>query len=533
MTQPTTDALQHGASAGASPERIRKASPDEAAAMFADARRVVIVPGYGMALSHSHHTVRDLTHVLESRKIQVTFAIHPLAGRMPGQMNMLLGEADILDDNVKQLEEINPSFPEVDVVVAVGASDVINPLAPTAPECPLAGMPVLEVGKARRVLVVKRSTAPGFSGMPNPLLAAPNTAMLQGDATKALLELIASLLRSRPRRAEPRVGTVTHWRQISPLLAIFRLMPQEGARFPDYKAGQYIALRRENCRLTKRAVGHDGKTHFIPDLDERGVQKRGPVTHSYSISSAPFETGRHGHLELYVVLEEDEWGYAGRLTDSLFQIRTLVDDKVGYVDRIVGDFTLDKRARGFRNVVMVGTGTGLAPFAAMVKQLHHEASEGKRDDVRYTLFHANRTPEELAYHAELVSIQGTGSFDFTYVPSVSRPKAPGSPAPGLGAGRANNLLRQLLGMPLKEEEDLHSGGPEGESALRAALERAVRPRLPEGVEREQLLERMPAGETVVLSCGNPASMRDVRNIAESNGMRFEKEDWKHDASGAA
>jgi ferredoxin-NADP reductase len=512
------------------PEKIRKASPDEAAAVFTDARRVVIVPGYGMALSHAHHTVRDLIHVLQSRKIEVTFGIHPLAGRMPGHMNILLREADIPDDNVKQLEDINPTFPEIDVVVAVGASDVINPLAPTAPECPLAGMPVLEVGKARRVLVLKRSTSAGFSGMPNPLLAAPNTVMLQGDATKALLELIASLLRSRPRRAEPRVGTVTHWQQLSPLLAIFRLMPQEGARFPDYKPGQYIALRRENCRLTKRVVGHDEKAHFIPDLDEYGVQKRGPVTHSYSISSAPFETRRDGHLELYVVLEEDEWGYSGRLTDSLFHIRTLVDDKVGYVNRIVGDFTLDKRARGFRNVVMVGTGTGLAPFAAMIKQLHHEAGEGKRDAVRYTLFHANRTPQELAYHEALLSIQAAGSFDFTYVPLVSRPGARESP--GLGAGRANNVLRHLLGMPLKEEEDLCSAGSEGRAA-RAAVERAVRPRLPDGVESERLLERMTPGETVVLNCGNPASMRDVRTIVERNGMRFEKEDWKHDASGAA
>jgi NAD(P)H-flavin reductase len=180
-------------------------------------------------------------------------------------------------------------------------------------------------------------------------------------------------------------------------------------------------------------------------------------------------------------------------------------------------------------VVMVGTGTGLAPFASMIKQLHHEAGEGRRDAVRYTLFHANRTLEELAYHKELLSIQAAGSFDFTYVPLVSRPRAPGSPGPGLGAGRANNLLRHLLGMPLKEEEDLRSAGSEGEAAARAALERAVRPRLPEGVESERLLERMTPGETVVLNCGNPASMRDVRSIAESNGMRFEKEDWKHDA----
>jgi ferredoxin-NADP reductase len=306
-------------------------------------------------------------------------------------------------------------------------------------------------------------------------------------------------------------------------------MPQEGMRFPDYTAGQYIALRRDNCRLTKRVVGHDGKAHFVPDLDEQGVQRRGPVMHSYSISSAPFETRSDGHLELYVVREEDEWGYGGRLTHSFFQIRVLVDDKIAYVDRIVGDFTLDKRARGFRNVVMVGTGTGLAPFAAMIKELDHQALEGKQDDVRYTLLHANRTPEELAYHEQLVAIEAAGRFDFTYLAAISRP-GEGRPR-GLGAGRANNVLRALFEMPLKEEEDLRSATSEGAAAARAALERAVRPQLPEHLRRDRLVDRMTPGETVVLSCGNPASMRDVKTIAESNGMRFEKEDWKHDPAG--
>ncbi len=532
MTELTTRAAT-GSSVSveaASSDKIKKVSPDEAAALFADARRVVIVPGYGMALSHAHHTVRDLTHVLESRRIQVTFGVHPLAGRMPGEMNVLLGEADIPDDSVKQLDEINPTFAQTDVVVIVGASDVVNPLAATALDWQLAGLATLEVGKARHVLVVKRSAAAGFSGVPNPLLTAPNTAVLFGDATKALLELIASLLRVRPKRAEPRVGTVTHWQTLSPLLAIFQLMPQEGTRFPEYKAGQYIALRRDNCRLTKRVVGQDGKAHFIPDLDEQGVQRRGPVMHSYSISSAPFETRRDHHLELYVVREEDEWGYGGRLTQSLFQIRVLVDDKIGYVDRIVGDFTLDKRALGFRNVVMVGTGTGVAPFAAMIKELDHQALEGKRDDVRYTLVHVNRTLEELAYHEQFVAIEGAGRFDFTYVPAISRPRA--RQAQGLGAGRANNILRLLFEMPLKEEEDLRSTTADGEAAARAALERAVFPKLPEHLRRDRLIERMMPGETVVLSCGNPASMRDVKAIAEGNGMRFEKEDWKHDTTAA-
>jgi ferredoxin-NADP reductase len=480
-----------------------------------------------MALSHAHHTMRDLTHVLEARKIQVTFGIHPLAGRMPGHMNVLLEEGGIPDDKVMPLDEINSSFAKTDVVVVVGASDVVNPLAPTVPECPMAGWPVLEVGKARHVLVVKRGSGPGLSGIPNPLLNAPNTVVLPGDATKALLDLIASLLRVRPRKVEPRMGTVTYCQPLSPLLMLFRVMPQEGTRFPDYKAGQYIALRREGCRLTKRVVGYDGKVHFIPDLDEHGVQKRGPVTHSYSISSAPFETRRDGYLELYVVREEDEWGYAGRLTDSLFQIRVMVDDKIGYMDRIVGDFTLDTRARGFRNVVMVGTGTGLAPFAAMVKQLDNQAREGKRDDVRYTLVHTNRTPKELAYHDQLLVIEAAARFDFTYLPTVSRLGA--EPGQRLGSGRANNVLRSLFQMPLKEEEDLRSTGEEDKAAARAALERAVRPRLPGHIHRDALLERMPPGETVLLSCGNPSSMRDIRLVAESNGMRFEKEDWKQTA----
>ena len=116
-----------------------------------------------MALSHAHHTVRDLTHVLEARKIQVTFGVHPLAGRMPGHMNVLLEEGGIPDDKVKPFDEINSSFAKTDVVVVVGASDVVNPLAPTEPASPMAGLPVLEVGNARHVLVVKRGSGLGLS----------------------------------------------------------------------------------------------------------------------------------------------------------------------------------------------------------------------------------------------------------------------------------------------------------------------------------------------------------------------------------
>jgi ferredoxin-NADP reductase len=230
-----------------------------------------------------------------------------------------------------------------------------------------------------------------------------------------------------------------------------------------------------------------------------------------------------------VVLEEQEWGFRGRLTESLFRVKEGKDDKLGYVDRIVGDFTLDKRAKGFRNVVMVGTGTGLAPFASMMRQLDREAADGKADPVRYTLFHANRTREELAYHEELLAVEAAARFDFVYLPSVSRPKAGDPEAARLGAGRANNLMRHVFGMPLKEEEDLERLAAAGadDKAARALLEKAVKPRLPASVSRERLLERMTAGETVVLSCGNPLSMDDVKRVSEHNRLAFEKEDWKH------
>ena len=326
--------------------------------------------------------------------------------------------------------------------------------------------------------------------------------------------------------AERKVGTVVHWQNLSSILSIFRLMPEEGTPFPDYKAGQYIALRREDCRLTKRVMGDDGKPHYIPDLDEARNQKFGPVTHSYSISSAPFETARGRYLEFYVVLEKGECDEPGRLTESLFRIHPGEDDKVGYVNRIVGDFTLDKRTAGARSVVFVGTGTGLAPFAGMVKQLDFEASQGRRSDVRYTMFHANRSREELAYHDDLQSIEAAGRIDFVYVPSVSRPTAEDRQDPRLGTGRASNVLRHVFGMPLKEEEDLRRGedGPDTAAAA-AVLEKTVRPTLPRHVSVASLQVRCPAAETVILTCGNPLAMADIKHVADTNHIRYEKEDW--------
>src|SRR5262245_57463234 len=249
---------------------------------------------------------------------------------------------------------------------------------------------------------------------------------------------------------ERRQGTIREWRQLGPLLALFRLVPEAGKPFPTYKAGQYIALRRDDCRLTRRAVDAKGNVRYVPDLDEQGRQKRGPVTHSYSISSAPFETERDGHLEFYVVLETGDREVLGRLTETLFALDPRDGASLDYVDRITGDFTLDRRAAGFESVLMVGTGTGLAPFASMVRQLDHEAAQGRPPAFRVTLLHANRTAKELAYHDQLLAVEAARRFDFAYVASVSRPSGSDD---SLAAGRANNVLRHVFDLPLKEAEE--------------------------------------------------------------------------------
>jgi ferredoxin-NADP reductase len=265
----------------------------------------------------------------------------------------------------------------------------------------------------------------------------------------------------------------------------------------------------------------------VPALDEFRNQKRGAVTHSYSISSAPFETIQKGFLEFYVILEMHEEGFPGRLTESLFQVDPQQDNKIIYFDKITGDFRLDKRASGFENVVLVGTGSGLAPFASMIKQLHFDASQGKRDRVKYTLFHTNRGYQELGYHQELCEIEASQRFDFLYVASVSRPSPQALSDARLGRGRANNLLRSVFEMPVKEEQDLREASARGEDPARAKamLDRTVKPELPQHISREMLLERMAPEKTVILCCGNPLSMTDVKYIADANRIQFEKEDW--------
>lgn len=185
---PTEEAVYAG--------KVKSATPEEVAMLFDTARRVVIVPGYGMAVSQAQHAVRDLAILLESRGIEVEFAIHPVAGRMPGHMNVLLAEANIPYEKLKELDEINPTFEQTDVVLVIGANDTVNPLARTDPSCPIAGMPILNVDKARSVVVIKRSLSPGFAGIPNPLFAADYTLMFFEDAKKAILKLIAALKES-------------------------------------------------------------------------------------------------------------------------------------------------------------------------------------------------------------------------------------------------------------------------------------------------------------------------------------------------
>ena len=173
--------------------KVKSTTPDEVAMLFDVARRVLIVPGYGMAVAQAQHAVRDLAGLLESRGIDVEYGIHPVAGRMPGHMNVLLAEADVPYDQLKEMDEVNSTMEQVDVVMVIGANDVVNPVARTDPSSPIAGMPIVDVDKARTVVVVKRSLSPGFAGIPNPLFAADNCLMMFGDGKKMVLELVGAL----------------------------------------------------------------------------------------------------------------------------------------------------------------------------------------------------------------------------------------------------------------------------------------------------------------------------------------------------
>jgi H+-translocating NAD(P) transhydrogenase subunit beta len=172
---------------------VRSTSAADAAIQLSYARQVVVVPGYGMAVAQAQHAVRELAKELEEHGVEVKYAIHPVAGRMPGHMNVLLAEADVPYDQLKEMDEINPEFPRTDVALVIGANDVTNPAANTNPDSPIYGMPILEVNQSESVIVIKRSLNPGFAGIDNELYYDPKTQMLFGDAKGAVGDVTAEV----------------------------------------------------------------------------------------------------------------------------------------------------------------------------------------------------------------------------------------------------------------------------------------------------------------------------------------------------
>src|SRR6185437_2448181 len=182
-----------GAAAGGIAKTVRQTSAEDTAIALAYARKVVIVPGYGLAVAEGQHAVRELAQELEKRGVDVKFAIHPVAGRMPGHMNVLLAEANIPYDELVEMDQINGDFDSTDVVLVVGANDVVNPAARDDTTSPIYGMPILDVDKARNVIVLKRSMGTGFAGIDNALFYRDRTRMLFGDAKKSLTSLVEAL----------------------------------------------------------------------------------------------------------------------------------------------------------------------------------------------------------------------------------------------------------------------------------------------------------------------------------------------------
>lgn len=173
--------------------KVKSTSADEVAMMLETARRVVIVPGFGLAMAQAQHAVREMADTMEAMGIEVEYAIHPVAGRMPGHMNVLLAEAEVPYDKLKDMDTINPTFEQTDVAIVLGANDVTNPMAREDKGSPIYGMPILNVDKAKTVVVVKRSLSAGFAGLPNPLFAKDNTLMLFGDGKGAVLDITTAL----------------------------------------------------------------------------------------------------------------------------------------------------------------------------------------------------------------------------------------------------------------------------------------------------------------------------------------------------
>jgi NAD(P) transhydrogenase subunit beta len=172
---------------------VREISVDDVAIQLAYASKVIIVPGYGLAVAQAQHAVRELAELLESRGVDISYAIHPVAGRMPGHMNVLLAEADVPYPQLREMDEINPEFDRTDVALVIGANDVTNPAARTDASSPIFGMPILDVDRARSIVVVKRSMGRGYAGIDNPLYTNPKTGMFFADARQGLAKLITAV----------------------------------------------------------------------------------------------------------------------------------------------------------------------------------------------------------------------------------------------------------------------------------------------------------------------------------------------------
>jgi NAD(P) transhydrogenase subunit beta len=182
-----------GASVGGASGTVRSASAEDVAVMLAYASKVVVVPGYGMAVAQAQHDVRGLADILEARGVEVSYAIHPVAGRMPGHMNVLLAEANVPYTQLKEMDEANSEFSRTDVALVIGANDVVNPDARSNAASPIYGMPILNVDQAQAIVVLKRSMNPGFAGIENPLFLNPKTVMLFGDAKESVGKLAAGV----------------------------------------------------------------------------------------------------------------------------------------------------------------------------------------------------------------------------------------------------------------------------------------------------------------------------------------------------
>jgi NAD(P) transhydrogenase subunit beta len=179
--------------AGGAGGDVRTIGMDDAAIQLAYAQKVIVVPGYGLAVAQAQHAVRELAELLEDRGVDVSYAIHPVAGRMPGHMNVLLAEANVPYPQLREMEEVNPEFSRTDVALVVGANDVTNPAARSNPQSPIYGMPILDVDNARSIIVIKRSMRPGYAGIDNELYVNPKTGMLFADAREGLTELVAAI----------------------------------------------------------------------------------------------------------------------------------------------------------------------------------------------------------------------------------------------------------------------------------------------------------------------------------------------------